>query len=257
LLLRDKMWIERGTRSIRSICICLPFLLPAACHGQQDNLAEQILNASPEEIAADTALSEYVMKTAANVIPDNCAGCHGAGLGGQPGVPNLTDYDWLWGSATDYSAVGAVMSIQRTLLYGIRNRDCPPDQQSYGACSNTRFSQMPAYGKDGAFTADQIRDLTEYVLDLGGQAADAEAVARAQSTREVCVECHGEYGEGNPDYGGPGLGDDITLYGGDRESIYDVIYNGREGICPPWGKTLDAATIKSLAIYLYNQSNTE
>ncbi len=44
------------------------------------------------------------------------------------------------------------------------------------------------------------------------------------------------------------------LYGSDRDTIYDVIANGRLGECPPWGNTLDAATIKSLAVYIWNKS---
>ena len=214
--------------------------------------AERILNASPEAIVADPGLADFVATTAKAAIATHCSECHGSDLHGRPGVPDLLDYDWLWGSATDYSATGAVMSIQRTLLYGIRNRDCPPEQQSYGACSATRFSQMPGYLKLQTLEEGQIKDLVEYTLKLAGQEADAEAVIRAEAGFTVCTECHGQYGEGDPGFGGPNLTDEISLFGNDRETLHDVIANGREGACPPWGETLDAATIKSLAVHIYN-----
>ncbi|HLB31247.1 MAG TPA: c-type cytochrome [Gammaproteobacteria bacterium] len=236
--------------------------LPLACLFSQSILAAdtdptvRVLNASPEAIAADPGLTDFVTTTAKAAIAGHCARCHGAELRGAPGVPDLLDSDWLWGSATDYSAAGAVMSIQRTLLYGVRNKDCPPEQQSYGACSATRFSQMPGYLKTQVLTEAQIGDLVEYVLQLsGGEAeADAEAAGRAEADFAVCTECHGQFGEGDPAFGGPNLTDEISLFGNDRDTLRDVIANGREETCPPWGATLDAATIKAVAVHIYNLS---
>ena len=216
--------------------------------------ASTILNASPYAIAADESLAEFVNATAEAAISEHCASCHGADLSGQPGVPDLTDFDWLWGiTGFETNDVAPVMAIQQTLLYGVRNRDCPADQQSYGACSDTRYSEMPGYGVNG-FSDEQIADLTEYVVNLSGGEADTEAAARAEGNWVICVECHGEDGFGYVPYGGPNLRDDIWLYGGDRETIIDVIANGRLGECPPWANTLDAATIKALAVYIWNKS---
>ena len=54
-------------------------------------------------------------------------------------------------------------------------------------------------------------------------------------------------------FGGPDLTDDVWLYGSDRETIFDVIANGRLGQCPAWGKTLDPVTVKSLAVYIWRK----
>jgi len=220
----------------------------------QDGPAERILNASPYAIAADDELNEFVRVTAESAIEARCAACHTADLTGAPGVPNLVDYDWMWGiTGEETNDVYPIMAIQQTLLYGVRNRDCPEDRMSYGACSDTRYSEMPGYGVAG-FSDDQIDDLTEWVVAMSGGEADAAAVARAEGTAVICAECHGDDSWGYVPYGGPSLRDNISLYGDDRDTIRDVIANGRLGVCPPWGETLDAATIKSLAVYIWNTS---
>jgi len=214
----------------------------------------RVLNASPYAIAVDEELESFVETTAEEAIAEHCASCHGADLSGGPGVPSLTDFDWLWGvTGFETNDVAPVMAIQQTLLYGIRNRDCPEDQQSYGACSDTRYSEMPGYGING-FSEGQIADLTEYVVSISGGEADAEAAARAGNDFLICAECHGEDSYGYVPYGGPNLRDSTWLYGSDRNTISDVITNGRLGQCPPWADRLDAATIKSLAVHIWNKS---
>lgn len=244
------------------------FVMLAGCGGSNDDtgtsessdapraaLAARLLNASPQAIAADTELTKLVEEIATPAVAQHCASCHGADLRGKPGVPDLLDGDWLWGSGADDSEVGAVRSIERTLLYGVRNRDCAPEMQQYGACADTRFSQMPGYSATGVLPAERIADLVEYLLQLGGQEADAAAATRAETDFKLCTECHGEFGEGNKEYGGADLSDEVWLYGGDKESLRISIADGREGICPPWGQVLDAATIKALAVHI--QANAE
>ena len=227
--------------------------LASAAHAQETPEV-RILNASPYAIAADAELSAFVRETAQAAVAEHCAGCHGADLSGAPGVPDLTDYDWLWGiTGEETNDVAPVMAIQQTLLYGVRNRDCPEDRLSYGACADTRYSEMPGYAVLG-FTEAQLNDLTDWVIGLSGGESDPAAVERAAAFAPLCVECHGNDNFGYVPYGGPNLRDDIWLYGGDRDTIYDVIANGRLGVCPPWGATLDAATIKSLAVHIWNTS---
>ena len=48
--------------------------------------------------------------------------------------------------------------------------------------------------------------------------------------------------------------DSTWLFGDSREQVYDVIANGRTESCPAWSTTLDAATIKALAVTIYNRS---
>ncbi|MFL2546834.1 MAG: c-type cytochrome [Candidatus Rariloculaceae bacterium] len=221
---------------------------------EQSSAAVRVLNASPYEIAADDELRSFVNNTAETAIAENCASCHGADLSGGPGVPNLVDYDWLWGiTGQETNDVYPVIAIQQTLLYGVRNRDCPEDRMSYGACSDTRYSEMLGYGVAG-FSEEQISDFTEWVIAMSGWDTDDAAVERAGATSAICAECHGGDSYGYVPYGGPNLRDDIWLYGSDRDTIHDVIANGRLGVCPPWGEALDVATIKSLAVYIWNMS---
>ena len=216
--------------------------------------AQRILNASYYAIVADAELSDFVERTAAQAISEHCARCHGEALEGRPGVPNLVDYDWLWGiTGFESNYVSSVMELEQTILYGVRNRDCPPERLSYGACSDTRYSEMPAY-LDLGLTERNVRDLVEYVIQLSGGEADGAAVGRAETLKGACAECHGADGFGYAPYGGPNLTDDIWLYGGDRETLYDVIAKGRQGQCPPWADVLDAATIKSLAVYMWKSA---
>jgi cytochrome c oxidase cbb3-type subunit 3 len=215
-------------------------------------IAERVVLASPYAVAADAEAAQFVQTTAEKAIADHCAACHGADLRGKPGVPNLVDYDWLWGiTLEETNDVAPVMEIEQTIRHGVRNDDCPAvaAQARYGGCPDTRYSEMPGYGTLGAFTTEQIADLTEYTLSLAGGSADAEAAARGQALAAVCTECHGPDGTGYKPYGGPDLTDDVWLYGGDRATVADVITVGRLGKCPAWAGTLDAATIKSLAVY--------
>lgn len=252
----ERIRMNPARRLLGTLCLVLPPVVPSLAHAQ-DAAADpsvRVLNASPYRIRADEALSSYVERTATAAVEEHCAGCHGASLEGGPGVANLVDYAWLWGiTGFESNEAGPVMELQQTILYGIRNRDCPPEMQSYGACADTRYSEMPAYA-DVGLSEDQIRDLVEYVVQLSGGDADAEAAARGEQNWPACTECHGDDGFGYAPYGGPALTDDVWLYGGDRETIYDVIANGRLGECPPWGDTLDAATVKSLAVYIWNRA---
>ena len=245
----------RGPR-IRTATACAVALAAvfSVAAWSQDSPAERVINASPYVIAADETLAEFVRNTARSAIGEHCAGCHGADLTGRPGVPNLVDYEWLWGvTGMETNDVAPIMAIQQTILYGVRNRDCPEDQMAYGACADTRYSEMPGYGQLG-FPDNLLDDLVEWVVAMSGGEADAAAVERAQASVSICSECHGADGYGYVPYGGPSLRDDIWLYGDDRDTIYDVIANGRLGACPPWAETLDAATIKSLAVYIWNTS---
>jgi cytochrome c oxidase cbb3-type subunit 3 len=155
------------------------------------------------------------------------------------------------------------MSLQQTILWGIRDQDCPDSErkQQYGACPDTRYSHMPAYGKEGVYRPGQIADLAEYVLQLGKQPADATAAGRGGKLYgEGCAECHGADGFGYGPYGGPDLTDDVWLYGGSRAAIIRTLTNGpgpdgNGGRCPPWGRRLDGVTIKALAVYIHGRQN--
>ena len=242
--------------------VCLSFavgvlaLASTAQTPRTPSVAERVVGASPYAIKADPEADAFVTATAEKAYAQNCAGCHGADMRGKPGVPDLTDFEFIWGiTGEETSDVGPVAELEQTIRYGVRNQDCPAvhDQALYGDCPDTRYSEMPAFAMLGSLTGEQIRDMTEYVLSLSGQPADAAAVERGKKEFGQCVECHGPEGTGYKPYGGPDLTDDVWIYGGDRGAITASIAAGRMGRCPAWVDKLDPATIKSLAVHIWRK----
>lgn len=50
--------------------------------------------------------------------------------------------------------------------------------------------------------------------------------------------------------GAPDLTDRFWLYGGDEASIYESVYNGRQGHMPTWDKRLTPVERKILTLYI-------
>jgi len=169
-----------------------------------------------------------------------CVQCHGAGAAGSKGYPNLNDDDWLWG--------GDLATIEKTITDGIRQ----PDHVE------TRYSQMPAFGKDGLLQPAQIEDVTSFVRVISRQEKPSASSRRGQPIFEAnCAICHGPEGHGDRMQGAPNLADAIWLYGGDRASISQTIANSRFGVMPAWGLRLDKATIRMLAAYVHSLGGGE
>ncbi|RMF11647.1 MAG: cytochrome-c oxidase, cbb3-type subunit III, partial [Alphaproteobacteria bacterium] len=159
--------------------------------------------------------------------------CHGTGAQGGRGYPNLNDDAWLWG--------GTLEDIHTTLKYGIRSTH-----------EETRYSEMLAFLRDGILSRDEVDAVVEYVLALSGQEADAALAERGRAVFESnCTACHMEDGTGDRTQGAPNLTDQIWLYGGDRDTIWQSVANGRRGVMPAWQDRLDPLTIKSLAVYVH------
>jgi cytochrome c oxidase cbb3-type subunit 3 len=105
--------------------------------GEIDDLTEYVVALShrPADIVA--------VRRAGKLFVDNCAACHGLrGQGqAQPGAPNLTDADWLYGSDR--------ASIRDQIVHG-------------------RGGVMPAWG--GRLSPETIKALSVYVhVNAGGQ----------------------------------------------------------------------------------------
>ena len=195
--------------------------------------AAKLQKASLEEIEADPELQAYAQAIGQSVFGDNCATCHGTGGVGTKGYANLRDDVWLWG--------GSLSDIHRTIEVGIRS-DHP----------DTRFSQMPAFGRDQMLTAAEIGDLTEYVVALSRRKADAAAVTRAAPIYEAqCASCHGPAGLGDQTKGAPNLTDQEWLYGSSRADIRGQIWAGKGGVMPSWKNRFDPETLKALAVYIH------
>ncbi len=199
---------------------------------------DRFSKASFEEIMNDPELYAFASAGGATAFKNNCAVCHGSGAQGAKGYPNLNDDDWLWG--------GKLGDIYHTLQHGIRSND-----------PETRYSQMPAFGRDGLLKRDEINDVVDYVLTLSGGTATASYAKGAAIFKSQCATCHGEDGKGGRNFGAPNLTDKIWLYGGDRATVFETVYNSRFGVMPAWGQRLDKDTLRELAIYLHQLGGGE
>jgi cytochrome c oxidase cbb3-type subunit 3 len=158
---------------------------------------------------------------------NNCAQCHGSDAGGSRGFPSLRDGDWLWGGAAD--------TIEATIMEG-RTGVMPPQAAAVG-------------------TAEDVRDVANYVLSLSGRTHDD---VRAQRGKEkfmtICAACHGPDGKGNQALGAPNLTDSIWLFGGSEATIIETITNGRSSMMPAHRDLLGAAKVHLLAAYVLSLS---
>ncbi|SIO19703.1 cytochrome c oxidase cbb3-type subunit 3 [Parasphingorhabdus marina DSM 22363] len=191
-------------------------------------------------VAANENLRNQAINGGASAFKVHCVQCHGSGASGFKGYPNLNDDDWLWG--------GDLEAIEYTLVHGIRQPDHP----------DTRFSQMPAFGRDGILQPNEIQDVVSYVRTISGDERPSPASERGAVLYEAnCTICHGADGKGDRFQGAPNLTDRIALYGRDRASLTETITNSRYGVMPRWSERLDPATIRMLAIYVHSLGGGE
>jgi len=199
-----------------------------------------VANTPVDRIPPDSDMMRAAVEGGHAAFKVNCVQCHGTGASGRKGYPNLTDDDWLWG--------GDIKTIRQTLEHGVRQ---PDDKQ-------TRMSQMPAFGRDGILTADQIQDVVSYVRTISHQEPATASARRGAALFAVnCVACHGDKGTGNRLVGAPNLTDAIWLYGGDRDTITQTVTNARYGVMPAWNTKLDKATLNMLAAYVHSLGGGE
>jgi len=211
----------------------------AALEESRSDVLTALRETELSEVKDNPELYQFALTGGRSHFAVNCSQCHGSGAQGGPGFPNLNDDDWLWG--------GTVDDIYQTIQYGIRS-----DHE------DTRLGDMPAFLKDEILERDQVSDVAEYVLSLSQDGRNAEAVARgAEVFTEQCVACHGENAKGNRDLGAPNLTDAIWFYGGDKETIYTTIANGRGNVMPAWDHRLDDAVIRQIALYVHSLGGGE
>lgn len=206
-----------------------------------------LLRTATSRLQHDDDLLAYADRRALPLYQEHCAGCHGADLKGDrsKGIPDLGDAVWLYGS-------GEITEIEQTLLYGIRS----------GHPKAHNLTDMPALGRKGQLSPNEVSDVVEYLLQLSRQPHDAVAAQRGAlifMDRGVCFDCHGSDAYGVPDYGVPGLTGrgGSWLYGGDRATLYKSTFDGRHGLCPAWIHTLSFAEIRALAAFLYHRTHSD
>jgi cytochrome c oxidase cbb3-type subunit 3 len=177
------------------------------------------------------AVDAKIVANGQTLFLDNCAACHGAQAMGNStlGAPNLIDADWLYGESSE------------TLLTSIRDG---------------RGGTMPALG--GVLGHDGLNEVVAYVMSLGGVKAPADWVAAGKTRFEtICAACHGADGRGNPTIGAPNLTDKIWLYGGDLNSVYASVREGRNGVMPGWRSRLTEDQLRLIAAWVYAQGHRE
>ncbi len=177
----------------------------------------------PEELSRDA----QAMAIGERLFMNNCAQCHGSDAGGNKGIPNLTDKDWLHG--------GDPAQILETITKG-RVGNMPPMAAAVG-------------------TSQDVKYLAQYVLSLSGSPHDSLQAALGKTKFAACAACHGANAKGNPALGAPNLTDDIWLHGYGEAAIMGMINTGKVNIMPGQADKLTPEQIRVLASYVWGLAN--
>jgi len=187
-----------------------------------------------QQLLADPAMRSFAESSAKAIFGDNCAGCHGSGGQGAPGLfPNLTDDAWLYG--------GDMETIIETIAEG-------------------RQGNMPAHVD--LLEDAEINQLADFVLDAAQGKSSTEGLALFNDSG--CSGCHGEDAKGGAinelGTGAPNLTDHIWRFGSSREEVLRTIRHGvnqeddpksRIAIMPVFGDKLSPESIKMLAVKIH------
>lgn len=176
---------------------------------------------SIDELATDPD----ALRIGRNVFMNHCAACHGSDGRGARGFPNLADNDWLYGD----TAAAVEFSI-----------------------ANGRVGIMPALGAvTGKEGADRIID---FLLASADDTSPEVIAGQQKYLTSGCSGCHGDGGEGNPILGAPNLRNGIWLHGADRDTLRDVIMNGRINEMPSHRGLLGEERIRLVSAYVLGLS---
>ena len=170
------------------------------------------------------------MATGERLFINNCAACHGSDAKGSKGFPNLT----LSGSARLTS--GEPEAIEATI-------------------TNGRQGMMPVMAA-AVGSADDVRNVANYVLSLSGSPHDSIAAAAGKSKFAICAACHGADGKGNQTIGAPNLTDKVWLHGWGVDAIVAMVTNGKTNVMPAQGGRLTPEQIHVLASYVWSLSQS-
>jgi cbb3-type cytochrome c oxidase subunit III len=229
---------------------------------------EELGSIPVNDIFRSLRLTGGAMSLGKKVYARNCAGCHGADLKGIPDqhAPDLTDAEWRF-SGDDLASGGNVKfpsDVEWTVRYGIRadnpnSRGLEADMLAFDPKYRTE-DDTKEFGSKAFLTPDEIEDVVEYVLKIGGQNADAARAARGavlfqDGTKGNCFDCHGVDGTGYDPIGSTNLTrPDLYLWGSDRASIHESIVKGRRGFMPAFDGTLKPEEIKAVSVFVFSHA---
>jgi cytochrome c oxidase cbb3-type subunit 3 len=184
----------------------------------------RFVSMSAEELVREP----QAMGTGQRLFLNNCAACHGSDGRGSKGFPNLTDSDWLGDNTLD--------AIKKTIAGG-------------------RVGMMPPMAA-AVGSADDVRNVANYVLSLSGSGHSDVAAQLGRSKFAVCAACHGADGKGNKALGAPNLTDRIWLHGGGEQAVIQMIVGGKNNVMPAQDKLLTPEQIHVLGAYVWGLSQT-
>lgn len=178
----------------------------------------------------DMSKNIRIVKAGQNLYLQNCAQCHGADARGRIGFPNLADGEWQWGGTP------------KDIIYTIEK----------GRVANM-MGWLDSMGEEA------VQELTNYTLSLSGRKVNEIEAEKGKARFMVCSACHGMDGKGNTMIGAPNLTDNIWIYGGSFNNVYDSIAYGRHGVMPAWENILGEQKIRLVTSYLWklNYANTD
>jgi len=227
---------------------------------------EELGSIPVNDIFKSLRLTAGAMSLGKKVYAKNCATCHGADLKGirDQHTPDLTDAEWRF-SGDDLASGGNVKfpsDVEWTVRYGIRSdnpnaRGLEADMLAFDPKYRTE-EDTKEFGDKAFLTGQEIEDVVEYVLQIGGQQADAARAARGDvlfhdGSKGNCFDCHGVDGTGIDPIGSTNLTrPDLYLWGSDRASIVESIVKGRRGVMPAFDGTLKPEEIKAVSIFVFS-----
>ena len=109
--------------------------------------------------------------------------------------------------------------------------------------AQVRAGQQDAFARYDSMTQEQLT-ADQAALETGGRLFAAN-----------CAMCHGSDGGGAPGF--PDLTDDDWLYGGDFDTIYATLENGRTGVMPALGASLGEEGVEQVVAYVLSLSGEE
>ena len=190
----------------------------------------QVYAAYKDMPAAQLSRDPKAMAIGERLFSNNCAACHGSDAKGSKGFPNLT----LSGDARLSS--GAPEAIEATITNG-RQGMMPPMAAAVG-------------------TAEDVRNVANYVLSLSGSPYNSIAAAAGRPKFAVCAACHGPEGKGNQTIGAPNLTDKVWLHGWGEDAIVAMVNNGKTNVMPAQKDRLSPQQIHVLAAYVWSLSQS-
>jgi len=229
---------------------------------------DELASVSVNDIANSMRLNAQAMRLGEKVYAASCASCHGADLKGsrEKHTPDLTDNVWRF-AGDDRNSSGRTRrasDVEWTIRYGVRSghrnaRGSEADMPAY----DPRFrneKDTEEFGTSAFLSSEEISDMVEYVLQLGGQPHDAAKASHAavlfqDNAKGNCFDCHGRRGNGIAAFGSTDLTKpNLYLYGTDRASIRDSIIRGRHSVMPAFEGVLKNEELKAVAVFVFSQA---